>query len=171
MIRMGSKYMIAELVDEDVPSNLAQMESWGMGGSRLFKENVTHSGVLFDVLNLATEHNIQSILPQLYLRATQKVAWTLFVHQVVKPRLLFLEEFQVGTKRPDGTRARLHTETQFICALGSIKMIVTEVPAKLARFAKLLGQFLGVRLLRGALPLQKMHTMLVGRAIPVIVER
>lgn len=110
LLRLGKKYEFDHLRDvallrltSEFPT---QLEEWDTLPDR-FTHIVDRKGLLFDVISLAIECGVQSILPTAYFLAADNV-------------VLILS----GQERDDGTIAQLPPVAQKACLLGREKLII-----------------------------------------------
>ncbi|TFK22935.1 hypothetical protein FA15DRAFT_671032 [Coprinopsis marcescibilis] len=112
MIRMGRKYDIPHLLNgglnrliSEFPSKLAEWEKLPPHYTHLVQEE----GLLFDIVNLALENNIQAILPAAYYLCVQD-----------------LNDLLSGIKRSDGSIARLPSDVQRTCIIGRERILQSQ---------------------------------------------
>lgn len=112
MLRIGKKYKLNHLHDEAItrlqsefPSTL---ENWEVMSPE-YTHIVLQKGILFDIVNLATECGVWSIFPAAYYLCVQD-----------------LDPLLSGEQRDDGTVARLPFSIQKACILGREKILIAQ---------------------------------------------
>ncbi|KAJ7496919.1 hypothetical protein FB451DRAFT_1017688 [Mycena latifolia] len=115
LIHLGRKYDFRELLDSAIarltfenPATLAEYDALLPSPDPYTPTRIVHyPGVLFDILTLARENNILTVLPCAYYRALRYHSEKLFD----------------GILRPDGSLAILAPAEQRQCALSRLKLI------------------------------------------------
>ncbi|KAJ3548712.1 hypothetical protein NMY22_g1152 [Coprinellus aureogranulatus] len=128
MIRMGRKYEIDYLRDEalvrltmEFPTTLAEWDKL----PHYYTQIVHQNGILFDIINLAQQSDIKSILPAAYYLCIQE-----------------LDDLLLGSKREDGSMAIVSDEVRRDCVLGREKLLraQAEQPFKWVEFMGAIDQ-------------------------------
>ncbi len=133
MLRLGSKYDFVQLREEallrlrfEFPSTLQEWDRLPSEYTHILEQK----GILFDIINLALEQGIVSILPPAYYLCIEDI-----VSQVFKQyaSLKYQQnEIFLGEMRDDGSITHLPPETQRACILGKEKILTEQANATLA---------------------------------------
>ncbi|CAA7266032.1 unnamed protein product [Cyclocybe aegerita] len=135
MLRLGNKYEFIQLREDalfrlrsEFPSTLKE---WQVLPSD-YTHMVTQGGILYDIINLALEEGLFSILPAAYYLCIQDIvspANTLL--KLSSPLRAGQNEIFSGQKRNDGTLATLPPSVQKACILGREEILVQQAQATL----------------------------------------
>ncbi|KIM45345.1 hypothetical protein M413DRAFT_442019 [Hebeloma cylindrosporum] len=120
MLRLGNKYDIPHFVAEatgrlhvEFPTTLSQWDvqrHWSLPRGGSFRGIKGQKGLLFDIVNLALQYEISSILPAAYFLCLRDIDAVL-----------------TGTKRDDGSEAILSSDAQRACIQGRDE-ILEDIP-------------------------------------------
>ena len=135
MLRLGTKYDFNHLRTEalyrlraEFPSTLQEWE--------FLPSEYTHmqnqGGILFDIVNLALEQGLFSILPVAYYLCIQDIVGCYYYQSSTHCLKDTQDEIFNGQKRDDGTLATLPPAVQRVCVLGREKILVEQADATLA---------------------------------------